>query len=99
MWRKRVSSLNGSGSKYNLFKITLQRNFDVEVGRPAKVAKDQVVPDVDAYEVGGVEGGTVPPMPRHLGQKEVRREADPVFFGDNKDITIRDFSTFWDRKK
>ena len=43
-------------------------------GRPAKVAKDQVVPDVDAYEVGRVEGGAVPPMPRHLGQKEVRRE-------------------------
>ena len=43
-------------------------------GRPAKVAKDQVVPDVDAYEVGGVEGGTVPAMPRHLGRREERRE-------------------------
>ena len=81
------------------YKSLCQETLMLKGGRPAKVAKDQVVPDVDAYEVGRVEGGTVPAMPRHLGQREVRREADPVFFGDNKDIAISDFSTFWDRKK
>ena len=34
--------------------------------RPAKVAEDEVVPDVDADKVGRVEGRAVPAMPRHL---------------------------------
>ena len=38
-----------------------------EPGRPAKVTKDEVVPDVDSNKVGGVEGRTMSAMPSHLG--------------------------------
>ena len=61
--------------------------------RPAKVAEDQVVPDVDTDEVGGVEGGSMPAVSRHLGQKS----EETWFLFDiytNKDLsTVRDFST------
>ena len=60
---------------------------------PAQVSKDQVVPDVDTDEVGGVEGGSIPAVPRHLGQKS----EETWFLFDiytNKDLsTVRDFST------
>ena len=66
-----LQSKNGSGSWLTIwcnvsFGDKLQ---DVGSERPAKVAKNKVVPDVDTDKVGGIEGRSMPPMPSHLGWK------------------------------